>query len=438
MDEQTKAYLIDCAIAAGLGLFIGLEREHSDVPEGELPADEADASLRPAGRFQEHLGVRTFALLSLFGCLSAVLAQQMAWFPIAAVLAMGGLLTVQYHRTSQHGVGITTEVAAMVTFGIGLLVPRWRFLAVAIALGVTLLLISKPWVRSMLVRVRRVELTAALQLAIVLAIVLPLLPTEAPDPWGVLRPRKIGLFVTLIASIGFIGYVLTRALGPQRSIGLVGVFGGLASSTAVTAAMASESRRHPATIIPGQLATFLANTVMCGRVIVITAVVSRDVARTILVPLLAMGLVLLLGAGWKWAVMRRQVTGRSQDEAGAGLTLRNPFALLPALKWGLILSAILVISEIAKAGLGDRGLLLAAAVAGLADVDAISIAVSRQSAAAELATEIATLAITIAVVSNTVLKSTLAFLTGGKAFGFDVFKVFGLSITAALAAALAL
>ena len=40
------------------------------------------------------------------------------------------------------------------------------------------------------------DITATLQMAIVFAVVLPLLPEEASDPWGVLAPRRIGLFVS--------------------------------------------------------------------------------------------------------------------------------------------------------------------------------------------------------------------------------------------------
>jgi uncharacterized membrane protein (DUF4010 family) len=337
---------------------------------------------------------------------------------------------MQYVRTWRAGAGITTEVAALVTFGAGLLTPRSRLLAVGLAIGVSLLLISKPWVRRFVAQLERRELMATIQLAIMLAIVLPLLPDRPIDPWNAVSPRKVGLFVALIAGINFLGYLLSRVLGARRGAGLSGIVGGLASSTAVTAAMAQRARAADAMITPGQLATFLANVVMFGRVLVVTALLHRGVAAALLAPMLAMGGVLLAGAAWKWRALRRE--GTTSD---GQVALENPFALLPALKWGGLLAIILVASAVARAEFGSRGLLVAAAVSGFADVDAINVAVSRQAARGDLPTSFAALAITVAVLSNTLVKGGIAVASGGWRFGRDVALAFVLAMAAGLGAA---
>lgn len=414
VEDPTSQLLVQGALAVGLGLMVGLEREHSEVTTETPPGETL-------------LGVRTFALLSLFGWVTAFLGERLPWVPVAGLLTAGGLLAAQYYLARGSGMGLTTEIAALVTFALGMVVRRDRSLAVALALMTTLLLIAKPWVRQVVPKLRRMDLTATLQLLIVLAVVLPLLPAEARDPWRVLSPRKIGLFVTLIAGISYVGYVLTRVVGRQRGAGLTGLVGGLASSTAVTAAMAQESRRAPSMTLPGQLATFLANAVMFARVLVVTAVISREVARALAVPLGAMGAIILGGALWKWRALRR-APQPPPGEAAAEVPLKNPFALLPALKWGLILSVVLVVSAAARDLLGDRGLLAAAAASGLADVDAITLAVSRQAKDGALDESVATLAITIAVMANTAVKGGLAWVTGGRAFGRDVAQVFAASM----------
>lgn len=428
MNEDVVASLIDAAIAVGIGLAVGLEREHEDVErrteDGEVP--EAGDPL---------LGVRTFALFALLGWGCSLLVVWSSWIPAAAIVVVGALLAVQYLcAKGQRGLGLTTEVAALVTFVLGMIVSQDRMLAVGLGLATTALLISKPWVRRLVPKLRRVELTATLQLAILLAVVLPLLPEQARDPWGVLPPRKIGLFVVLISGISYVGYVLTRIFGARLGTGLAGLVGGLASSTAVTVSMAQQARKAEAMIGPARLATLLANGVMFARVIVIAAVLSREVALALAPALGAMFGVTIAAAGWQaWRL--RGDDARRDDRPALG-SLRNPFALLPAIKWAIVLSVVLVGSAVARQYLGDQGLYAAAAASGLADVDAITLAVTRDAALGQVALASATLAVSIAVFANTIVKSGIAVFSGGRRFGAPVAGVLGAAMVVGVAIAL--
>ncbi len=415
--SRELSLLFEGALALGLGLFIGLEREHRHV------GSEQDGPTI--------LGVRTFALLALSGWLAAVLEERWAWLP-AVLLGLVGLLVVaQYLLGSAGGqrLGLTTELAALLTLVYGLLVHHEVQLAVALALVTTLVLISKPWVRIVVPRLLRTELLAALQFLIVAAVVLPLLPVEPADPWGVLPPRKIGLFVVAIAGLGFVGYVLTRLLGPSRAAGLTGLVGGLVSSTAVTVSMAQQAAREPRSRRACELAVYAANAVMAVRVLAIAAALSRPVVQGLLAPLLAMALV--LGSA---ALLARRGDGRAPVAAGDDerVVVRNPFALLPALKWGLLLCGVLLLAHFAQQALGDAGLLATAALAGLTDVDAITLAGVRQVEDGTLGVGTAELAILLAVASNTLAKCFLARLSGGPAFGRSVGVGLGASLAAAL------
>lgn len=424
MDSFSLDLLLGSAVAGGIGLFIGLEREHSDTSAAE--GDHSD----------DHLGVRTFAILAMFGWICGVLGDELAWLPPAGLVVAAALVLAHYYRVGDKDLGLTTEVAAVTTFALGMLVHHRRDLAVAVGLAVTLLLIAKPWFRRTIPKLRRVELTATLQLAIVLAVVLPLLPVEARDPWGVLSPRKIGLFIVLIAGISYVGYILNRLLGASRGAGLAGLVGGLASSTAVTAAMAQQSRADERMMVPGQLATFLANMVMFVRVLVVTALIDRSIAAALALPLGLMGAVMLAGGAWKFVALRREAAG--EPHRPDGVALSNPFALLPALKWGVVLSVVLVASAVAQQHFGDRGLYITAAASGLADVDAVTLAVSRQSQQGALLPAVASLAITIAVVANTLVKGTMSVVLGRKGFGRPIALVFAVAIAVGVGAAVLL
>ncbi len=422
VDDSTTRLLIDAALAIGIGLFIGLEREHSDVsghpPEGD------------AGAHQESLlGVRTFALLALFGWVSAYAAGAHSWLPVAALVVAGCLVVLAAFREREHGRGLTTEMAALTTLMLGMLVHHQRAIAVALALATTLLLISKPWFRALVPRMRRVDLTSTLQLLILLAIVLPLLPEEAHDPWRVLSPRRIGIFVALIAGLGYVGYVVNRLLGGRRGAGLTGLVGGLVSSTAVTVAMAQHARHTPSMVLPGQLATLIASTVMLARVLVVSALINVTVTRTLALPLGAMAVCMMAGVLWKWRALKL-IDPKSSD-AGE-LELKNPFSLLPALTWGVLFAAILVASAVARTAFGDSGFVTTAAISGFMDVDAVTLAATRLAAGGEIGMDVAALSITVAVASNTIVKGVISWVSGARDFGADIAKVFGAAMVAGL------
>jgi uncharacterized membrane protein (DUF4010 family) len=214
---------------------------------------------------------------------------------------------------------------------------------------------------------------------------------------------------------------------------LTGLLGGLTSSTAVTAAMAQQARRVPATIASGQMATCLASAVMAVRVGVITAVVSLRVALALAPALAASLAVMAAGAAWKWRVSRR-----AEPTDGAEVEIKNPLALVSALKWGLFLSFVLVAAAVGKKYFGSQGLIVAAALSGFADVDAITLTVTRQAETGELGAATAVLAIVVAISANTVVKAGIALVSGGWRFGRDVALVFTVAFAAALATALAL
>lgn len=425
--------LIEAGYAVGIGLAVGFEREHHDLTRNLEPTDVPEDKQGEGKVPNPPLGARTFAILALGGWLAAVLGDRYAAVAPIGIAAMVLALIVQYVLAVRGGapLGITTEVAGMVVVLLGMLVHVQRALAVPLALAVILLLISKPWTRGAMVRLRRLEVTATVQLLVLAAIVLPLLPVEPRDPWEAIPPRKVGIFVVLIAAVEYVGYVLHRLLGASRGIGIAGLVGGLASSTAVTAAMARQARHNDAMVAPGQAATFLANAVMGVRVTVVTVALSPALALRVAPAMGTLVVVLLVAAALRYRAMQR---APKPDESV--IALRNPFALMPALLWGAVLCAVLLTAHFATEYLGGEGLLLAAAAAGLADVDAITLAASTEASEGALSIELAALAIAIAVAANTLVKGTIAVVAGGRRFGVGVVIGFAAALTAAgLAAA---
>jgi uncharacterized membrane protein (DUF4010 family) len=455
------AALVEALYALGLGLVIGLEREHSvyalasrppaepGAPRGSAsmdtsaarsdavseaattaaPVTESEAAASAASGGPLTMGARTMALIGLTGWLLAFLSPGAPWLLPVGLIAVALMIGVQ--MIVSKDLGMTTEVAGLVVLLIGVLVRTDRGLAVALTLGTALLLVSKPWMIDFVGKLRRIEVTATLQLLLLVAIVLPLLPTEPLDPWDALAPRKVGTFIVLIAGVQYVGYVLTRWLGPTRGTGLAGLVGGLSSSTAVTVSMARAAKADPALVVPGQLATLLANTVMPIRVAVIAWTLSPAVGRHVAVALATMAATLLVAALITWRQLRAaHATGSTP------IKLRNPFALWEAILWGGILCAVLLVARLAIDWFGESGLYVAAAISGLTDVDAITLAAAEEGKAGTLAAPWAALAITIAAVSNTIAKGTMAYFGGGRRFGRRIAVVFAIAIVLTIGTAL--
>ena len=423
--------LKEAATAVALGLMMGLERERSGFErsqegQGATPNRRASDQAEPP---HGSLGARTFALLTLMGWISVKVGGAGQAVPIAALAISALMIGFFYFKTNSPDRGLTTEIAALTAPLLGMLLTRDALLAVAMTVIVTLLLLSKPWIRAWIPRLHREDMTAAMQLLIVFAILLPMLPVRTLDPWGVLSPRKVGWMVALIASVDFLGYGLNRVLGSRRGALMTGLVGGMVSSTVVTVTMSRQAREDPTLRGPGQVAVMLACAVMGLRVIILAGVVGGPVlAKPLLLPMAAMVLVLLGCSGWIYRTGAMQVGGEE-------IPVRNPFHLKRAVAWGLALATVLLISAAARSWFGDRGLLVAAGLSGLADVDPITLAVSSQVHAVGLRATTATLAIVMAIGANTLAKAAFAWVSGGRPFGQRLAMMLGASLAVALVVA---
>ena len=382
--------------ALGLGLLLGLERER-----------KRDAELLFGG-------VRTFALIALLGALGAFMERELdqGWLILAAFVALSALVIVSYATTAVRGeVGITTEVTALLAFIVGALCG-WEQVAVAsVATVVCLLLLTlKDFLHGLARRVELADVQATLQFAVISVIILPLLPDQnfGPPPIDVINPYKIWLMVVLIAGLNFLGYLLVKVLGNEHGFIVTGILGGLVSSTAVTLSFSQRSRREPAMSNAFVLAIVVAWTIMFVRVVVVVGLVNRALAANLA---LALGCMAAVGLVISVVLWRRSRT----HEKGVVTAGANPFELGEAIKFGLLFGIVTVVAKTAEAYLGATGLYLAGAVAGLTDVDAISLSMANLATASPQSVKIAASTIVIAVISNTLVKTGMAVFMGAPA-----------------------
>lgn len=387
-------------IALALGLLIGAERgwQEREAPEGR--------------RFA---GIRTFGLFGLLGGLWALLGQSLgpmlpglAFIALAAVLVLAHLEDVRANRD----VGITTVVAALVTFALGAIAVIGEPAAAAAGAVVTVTLLSlKPVLHGWLRRIEDRDLYAGIKLLLISVVILPALPNEGYGPWGALNPFEIWFLVVLVASISFAGYLAIKLTGTQRGMILTGLLGGMVSSTATTVNLSRIARGEGAVAL-ASIAIVLASAMMFVRMLVFVAVLAPALVLGLLLP--AGLMVVVLGAAAAW-LGYRGIDGEDAPD----LQLANPTELRTAVGYGILLAAVMLLATGLDEWLGSRGIYIAAAISGIADVDAITVSLARMSSGAADATPMQQ-GILLAAIVNTLFKGVLTTAIAGRGAGMRV------------------
>jgi uncharacterized membrane protein (DUF4010 family) len=395
--EQTELFF-RFGLSAAIGFIIGLQREFAHKEKGgEIFAGE-----------------RTLALMGLVGCSAAFVADilELPWAFLIIILLTSAFITAGYIISAWRGsMGLTTEVASLIVLLSGALV-YWGYLELAVAMGVaTFVILSIKLETDILVRrITREDVYAILKFAVISAIVLPLLPNEGlgPAPFDVLNPYKIWLMVVFISGISFLGYILIKVVGTKQGIGLTGLLGGLASSTAVTLSFSEKSQQQTNLAKPFALAIIISWTMMFSRVLVEVAALNQTLLKVIWIPLVAAGAIALVYSVYLYFAQRSMEEG--------DVPLSNPFELGPAVKFGFLYAAILLVSRAAQMNFGDAGIFASSIISGLADVDAITLSMAQlSSSSGSLSISTASQAIVLATMSNTVVKGGIVLLMGSKA-----------------------
>ncbi|APX05639.1 hypothetical protein BWP24_05370 [Vibrio campbellii] len=356
-------------------------------------------------------GIRTFSLVGLLGGLVGILANiytpLLLGFALIALVILACIAFVIQQRKSED-ISITGVVSLVITFVLGsLAVSGEPVLAAAAAVITAVVLDNKKELHQALQRLQEYELDAALRLLLISIVLLPLLPNQAYGPWKALNPYEIWWMVVLIASISFVGYFAIKIGGAKRGILFTSVFAGLSSSTALTLQFSHLSREQ------ANISPLLASGILlsCGtmfpRLLIVLSVINPKLV-TLLGPIvLVMMIALYLPAWWIWR--RSEVEQIEQPNKQT-----NPLALQSALFFGVVLAVIMLLSHALSDLFGNAGVLILSALSGITDVDAISLALGRQSTQT-LSVETAALGILIAASVNTVVKMGMVVAIGDKA-----------------------
>jgi uncharacterized membrane protein (DUF4010 family) len=380
--------ILGLAIAIGLGLLVGMQREWvADKP----------------------IGLRSFALIGTIGGLIGLFAMEYgAWILASGLIAVTIAIYSHAYFLSRHikVSGMTTELAAIAMFLVGALATS-GYMAVAVVLGgvITLLLHWKDPMHTWVERIGEFEFQAIARFVLISLVVLPILPNKAYGPYSVLNPWQIWLMVVLIVSINLAAYVSMKVSSGKGGVLLSGVLGGLISSTATTVSFSGRSRGDRSVVPIAGIVILVASALVYFRIVIETAVVARDLLPELLGPVVAF---LAL-----FAVVIGVLLIRQPQTAGEDQETSNPAELKTALSFGLLYCLVLFISAAVTEQFGESMLYPIAAISGLTDVDAITLSIGRLFVESRIDTDIAWRVIFVASLSNLAFKAGVVAVIGG-------------------------
>ncbi len=377
-------------LALGLGLLVGFQREW--------------AAKRVAG-------IRTYPLITALGTLSIAVSDAVGgWVVAVALLAVALFLAignVQEFRKGNRDTGITSEVSALVMFGVGCAIGLGQTLVAIIMTGaVGSLLHWKTPLHAFVRRVGEQDLNAIFRLVLVAMVILPVLPNKDYGPHGVINPFEIWLMVALIVGISLAAYIAYKLFGRRGGTLLTGILGGLISSTATTFSYARNARRAPGSEAIGAVVIVIASAIVLLRVLFEIGIVAPDFLRDAAPPLgILFGVISVLAAVLAVNALR------AKPDA---LEVAPPAGLRSAVLFGVLYAGVLCAVSFGKHYFGTSGLYTIAAISGLTDMDAITLTTAQFVKAGEVTPADGWRMIVVGMLSNLVFKGAIVGMLGDR------------------------
>ena len=389
--------LVGLAMALGIGLLIGLQRERA---KGRADSAKGEP------------GLRTFLVLALVGAVAYRLGTPAI---LAAGLGVAALLAMSRWQRRTEGAGPSAEVAMLATFLLGMLALHECALAGVLGVVVAVTLAGKARLHALARHwLSERELHDLLILATAVFVVLPLLPDRAIDPWQVLNLRKLWQLAVSIMAIASLGYIALRVFGSRLGLGLAGLAGGFVSSTATIAGMGERARSSPPLAPAAASAGLMSNVGTMAQMAVVLGTISPPLLRLLTMPLAVAGAVAVLAA---FVSSRHLLADREQVRALAG---SRPFEPLAAIRFVALLAGVMAVAAMTREWLGPGSTAGVMALSGLIDVHAAAASAAQLDAVGRIERQDAELGILAALAANSTLKCAMAFLKGTPAYAWRV------------------
>lgn len=382
---------LNLAVALGIGLLIGAERERS----------------KGTGPDRSSQGIRTFTIASLLGAVSTIFNF---WLLVTAVICVMVFTAVSSNNQKENDPGNTTEIALLLTVILGGLTIAQPALSAAIAVSVAILLAAKEPIHGFVMNmVTKDELNDFLILAAATLIILPLVPNTFIGPFQAINPRNLWLIVILVMAISALSHLALRWLGARIGLPVVGLISGFISSVATVSAMGVRAKETPDILDEAVAGATLSSLATVLQLTLLLAVVHPATLKILAIPLAFGGVsIVIYGLVIAIKTFHKDKTENSK--------ISKSFSVKHALMLAAVIAVILIISAALNKWFGQAGLVIASGIAGLADVHAPTIAVATLAATGKLAVENTAMPILVAFTANSAAKAVMSVISGSSAY----------------------
>jgi uncharacterized membrane protein (DUF4010 family) len=356
-------------------------------------------------------GVRTHTIAALMGAVAFNLGLPVF---IIAMAMTGVLIAVGYFRSYSTDPGMTGEVSLALTVLLGgLAISSSR---VAAALGVTvavLLFLKKPLRKFSQELLTEKELEDALILFAAALVVLPLLPQEAIDPWGGLKPFAIWKVVVIIMCTGMLGHLAIRLTGLKWGLPITGFLSGFISSTAVIMDLGQKSKKDPAITAIACASALLSTLASLMLFALVLGASSFDLLKSVALPLIMGGMSLLAMSVllFKRHPLPSELTLTATQDA---FQLKHVFII------AFSISSISLASSWIGSVFGQTGTLISAVIIGFAEIHAAAFSISQLERQSPDLAQLARWGVIGILTASVISKSVLSVVGGGKDYGFKM------------------
>lgn len=376
------------AAALGCGLLIGIERERR----------------KGSGPGRALAGLRSFALTCVTGAAAAI--THIDGVVVVGALLVASLTTVAYFRDRSDDPGVTTEVALLLTYLIGVLCHWSLPLAAGLAVGLTALLFGRERLHTFAQHwLRPAEVRDGIVLAALVLLALPLVPDR--PLWGdTLNPHLIVQLLALLLGVQAAAHLARRLLQARHAVALSALASGFVSSTATiaTLGLAVREGRSGARLMAGGALLSCVSTLL--QLLLVAAAVAPAWLGHLVWPALAGVLMALAWGLWL-------VRGAPPEAAAVAVEKdERMFSLKGAAAVAALLAGIQALVHALTLWLGDNGLIVGSLLGALVDLHSALAAVFSSGPPAPVAHQ----AVMGALAVHALSKSATAVLVGEQRF----------------------
>ena len=403
------------AVALFIGLAVGIDRErHNRNSKGSM-------------------GIRTISIVAVSGAVAGQIGSSAVTAGLFLLLV--AVTALSYQRSTKfdgpEDIGLTTEISAGLVFALGYLAILDRVLAAILGVVLATILFSRDYLHKFSLQFLGTrDIAAALILAVLAFIVLPLLPNQFLDPWGLFNPRDIGRIILLIGGIEFGGYILEKLLGAKIGSWTSGFLGGLVSSTAVFFNMAKLAKNDLRKVYLAT--TTCASATVATLVLFVGIVTMTSPSLFIVVAIPAIVTAACMGIfGYLVSRMVQNVSVATSENS-------SPLDVWSVLKLSLFVVSLLALTATTKTFFGAKAVEISSFMGGLFELHATAFAASTLTAAGNLEPSYAARALLLAATASMASKTIISWLIGPIKFSLIISLGIVLSFAAGVGVSLLL